>query len=249
MKAEISLRAGQAIALLSEAGFLRALATWPQFSITSFLMVSRLVKLGIQPRTIIDAGANIGQFAVAAAKLFPECVVHSYEPVPECYMKLQKASAVLSNITTSSLALGDTTGELEIIVNSHMHSSSVLPLSNDHREAFPNAQETRIIRVAAGTLDGEYQDRDIARPALLKLDVQGYEDRVLKGARRMLPRIDYLVVEMSFRPLYRGEQTFRKMLELLNGLSFEFLQPVGFLQDPRSRRYLQMDGLFGRRAD
>lgn len=247
MKADLRQRVGQAVALLSEAGFLRALTTWPEFSITSFLMVSRLAKLGIQPRTIIDAGANTGQFAVAAAKCFPGSVVHSYEPVPECYLKLQKAATGVSNIRTSPLALGDQAGDLEMIVNSHTHSSSVLALTEHHKTAFPSALEMRKIRVAAGTLDGEYGSRDIARPALLKLDVQGYEDRVLKGAQRMLPRIDYIVVEMSFRPLYQGERTFCEMLGPLKDFGFEFLEPVGFLRDPKSARYLQMDGLFGRR--
>ena len=210
-------------------------------------MVSRLVRFGIRPKTIIDVGANVGQFAVSAAKCFPEAVVHSYEPVPECYAELERTAKKFRNICTSPLALGETPGELAFHVNSHSHSSSVLALSENHKQAFPAAREVRTIPIRVSTLDREYGGADLPAPVLLKLDVQGYEAKVLAGAKKILPNIDYVLVEVSFQPLYVEESAFDEIFAFLNGFGFEFLQPVSFFPDPASGKYLQMDALFGRR--
>ncbi len=62
--------------LLLEPGAVRAIATWPKFSITSFKLVSGLAQQGILPRTVIDVGANVGQFAIASAMIFANVEVH-----------------------------------------------------------------------------------------------------------------------------------------------------------------------------
>jgi FkbM family methyltransferase len=247
MRYELSEKAELAIALLCEQGFIRALTTWPVFSVTSFLMISRLSRWGFRPRTVIDVGANVGQFAVSASMLFPEAAVYSYEPVPECFAKLAKAASKLNNMVAHPIALGDTDGELQFHVNSHSHSSSALALTQEHKKAFPFAQETKAITVPMRTLDGEYDSKELVSPVLLKLDVQGFEDRVLKGGTNTLTRVDYIVIEMSFKPMYLGENTFHPMLDLLDSLGFDFKQPIGFLNDPASGKYLQMDALFERR--
>ncbi len=249
MRHALHHQAEQALSLFSETGFLPALLSWPKFSVTSFLMVSRLVRFGIRPKTIIDVGANVGQFAVSAAKCFPEAMVHSYEPVPECYAELERTARRFPNICTSPLALGDTAGELNFHINSHTHSSSVLPLSENHKRAFPSAREVRTIPVRVSTLDLEYGAADLAGPVLLKIDVQGYEANVLAGAKKVLPSIDYVVVEVSFQPLYAEERSLKDIFAFLDGFGLEFLQPVSFLPDPASGKYLQMDALFGRHSN
>jgi hypothetical protein len=77
-------------ALVKQGKALRAVLTWPKFSVTSYFMVSRLIEQGIVPRTVLDVGANVGQFAVASAKLFPGVRVHSSEPVLGCAGELTK---------------------------------------------------------------------------------------------------------------------------------------------------------------
>lgn len=247
MRNKLREKAELAIALLCEPGFLRALTSWPTFSVTSFLMLSRLARLGLRPGTVLDVGANIGQFAVSAAKHFPDAVVHSYEPVPECFARLTKNTGSLSNVHVHPMALGDRAGELQFNVNSHTHSSSALPLTDEHKKAFPFAKETKSITVPVGTLDREFRCQDLVGPVLLKLDVQGYEAAVLEGSRGILPCVDYVLLETSFVPLYEGEKTFQQTLDFLDSLGFDFEQPVGFLNEPVSGKYLQMDALFARR--
>src|SRR5690349_24000032 len=76
--------------LLLDPSALRALATWPKFSLTSFRMMTGLARQGILPRTVIDVGANVGQFAIAAAMTFPGATIYSFEPLPEAAVQLEK---------------------------------------------------------------------------------------------------------------------------------------------------------------
>src|SRR5215213_6191707 len=194
-----------ALSLLEDPHSLRALATWPKFSVTSYFMVSRLLKQGVAPRTVVDVGANVGQFAVASAKLFPKAQVYSFEPVPECADELRKNVARLGHVTVHPFALGEEEGTVSFHVNAYSLSSSLLPLAESHREAFPEAREERTIEVEVSTLDRVFAKMKLERPVLIKLDVQGYEAQVLRGGEETLQRADYVVMEASFSAMYEGE--------------------------------------------
>ena len=79
---------------------------------------------------------------------------------------------------------------------------------------------------------------------MLKLDVQGYEPQVLEGATETLKRVNYVLLEASFRPLYEGEGVFMEIARVMEGRGFDFLRPVDWLIDPRNGEILQMDALF-----
>ena len=228
--------------LLLDPAALRAFLTWPVFSITSFQMVSSLARQGIHPRTIVDVGANVGQFAIAGAKIFPDAKVYSFEPLPEAAASLKHRA--LPNMHVINAALGEKIGRAGLRVNSHTQSSSLLALGDTHLDAFPDEKEVRCVDVEMTTLDSV--SIDLVPPVLLKLDVQGYETMVLAGAKRTLERCDYVVIEMSMTPMYEGETTFTDMLALMHDYGFRFLRPVGWLAHPQTGAILQMDGLFAR---
>jgi FkbM family methyltransferase len=225
-----------------------AFVRWPKFSVTSFKMISGLTHRGIVPATVIDVGANVGQFAVAAAKLFPNVRVHPFEPAPEAAEQLRRNVAGIGNIRVYPIALGDTEGTVELHINSHSHSSSILRLAKSHRVAFPDAREIGTVAVKLSTLDDIFGEAELVPPVLLKLDVQGYEAMALRGGKETLKRVDYAVVETSFKPLYKGEAPFTELLRLMEDLGFSFIGPVGWLADARTRTLLQIDALFERLA-
>jgi len=232
--------------LLLEPGALRAIATWPKFSITSYKMLSALARQGILPRTVIDVGANVGQFAIAAAMIFSGPEVHSFEPVPEAVAALKENVRNIPKIKVYSVALGERRGRSDLHVNSHTQSSSILSLDKPHIEAFPDERETRTIDVELTTLDAVFDKVDLKPPILLKLDVQGYEAQSLAGGPRTLKRCDYVVAEASFKPLYQGETRFNEILTIMAQKNFEFLRPVGWLSEPHTGEILQIDALFRR---
>ncbi len=229
---------------LSSPGAWAALLSWPTFSFTSYRIVSSMKRQQISPKTVIDVGANIGQFAVACAKTFPNITVHSFEPHPQCIAKLRRHMAGFRNAHIHPIALGERDGSVQFHVNSHSHSSSILSIGERHRKAFPNAREISTIDVPLSTLDRAMESVTLERPLLLKLDIQGYEPQVLQGASATLMEADYVLLEASFRPLYEGESVFMEIVRTMEKRGFDFLRPLGWLVDPRSGEVLQMDALF-----
>lgn len=236
------------LTLFEDIRFIWAAITWPKFSVTSFLMISRLVKQGVAPRTVIDVGANVGQFAVASARLFSDVKVYSFEPVPECAALLKKIALRQNNITLFPFAIGESEGTIEMNVNTHTHSSSVLPLAKAHKDAFPEACVERTVSVKLSTLDKELADIELITPVLLKIDVQGFEPMVLKGAPETLKKVDYVLLEVSFKPMYEGELPFDGIVSIMEGCGFVFSRPVDWLSSPVTDEVLQMDALFVRKS-
>lgn len=232
--------------MLGDVQAMGALMSWPTFSLSSYSIVSSLKRHAITPRTVLDIGANRGQFAVAAAKLFPGVQVHSFEPLPDCVMRLRRNVRNLDNVAVYALALGDSLSEQQLHVNSHRHASSILPLAKGHRLAFPQARELNTIPIHVSTLDTVFSEKKLDQPCLLKLDVQGYEAHVLRGGEHTLKRVDYVVVETSFTPMYEGETLFMDLVGFMDKHGFRFLYPVGWLVDPKTDEVLQIDALFAR---
>jgi FkbM family methyltransferase len=219
---------------------------WPVFSISSFEMISKLLERNVVPNSIIDVGANVGQFTVAAANLFPDVHIHAFEPLEDCTIKLQQNVRQLNHVTVYGLALGDRDGHSPMHVNSYSLSSSILSLTPAHLRAFPYATEVSTVQVPVSTIDKIFAGVSLTSPVLLKLDVQGYEANVLKGAKELLKTIDYVVMEASLKPMYDGELLFDALVNLMQGFGFRFECPVGSLEDPSSGETLQMDALFSR---
>jgi FkbM family methyltransferase len=232
--------------LLQNAQSIKALLTWPEFSITSFNVASGLARQGVLPGTVLDVGANVGQFAVASAKLFPNVEIHSFEPVPACAKRLRKNVSGLENVTVYPFALGDREGEVTFRVNSDDQQSSILPFAQVRRDAFPDARETQMLKMKISTLDQVFRDIEFRLPVLLKLDVQGYEAQTICGGTETLKRVSYVVLEASFEPTYEGELPFINLVQMMEEHSFRFERPMSCYAIPGSDEIIEMDALFVR---
>ncbi|MET3879065.1 FkbM family methyltransferase [Chitinophaga sp. OAE865] len=197
--------------------------------------------------TIIDAGANQGQFAMAAAHFYPRACIHSFEPLPHVFALLQRNTRRLSNISTYNMALGNCNGTLEFHSNAYSHASSALNVSALQKNMLPKTATTHQIEVPVQRLDDLRHRLTFIPPVLLKMDVQGFEKEVLKGAIKSLRQIDYLLFETSFVQMYDGEPLFDEMHHFVKELGFEFIAPVGFLQSEKLQ-ILQMDLLYKRKT-
>ncbi len=196
--------------------------------------------------TIIDAGANQGQFAIAANYFYPNAHIHSFEPLPDVFPVLQQNTRRLNAITTYNIALGNTNGKLEFYSNAYSHASSALHVSELQKSMLPKTADSHSIEATVQRLDDLHQTIQLNSPVLLKMDVQGFEKEVLKGATNILTQIDYLLFESSFVQLYDGEPLFDEMHSFVKELGFELIAPVGFLQTEKLQ-ILQMDLLYKRK--
>jgi FkbM family methyltransferase len=200
----------------------------------------------IPVRTILDIGANEGQFARVLRRLFPRATIHSFEPVPSAYARLAGAAAKDGRLHAHRLALGESAGEVDVEVNEFTPASSILRPTQALAESFPYAASTHAQTVAMTTLDDWAAGVDLEPELLLKLDVQGYEDRVLRGGKRVLARAAAVIIEVSFTPLYEGQVLFDEVAELLR---HEGLRCAGMVNngcDPRTGGILYADAVFRR---
>lgn len=198
------------------------------------------------PATIFDVGANCGQFADAAVWWFPTSQVISFEPAPSVFDRLKANTAKYENVRAVQSALGDRAGELEFYENVYSHASSALPVSELQANMRPETAHVRKISVPVTTLDLFGRAQQWPRPLLLKLDVQGFEKRVLDGGQVFLKGVDFLLLECSYQALYDGEPLFAEMYAHVTALGFELVAPVGFLENS-SHVILQNDLLWRRR--
>lgn len=196
--------------------------------------------------TIIDAGANQGQFAIAANYFYPGVHIHSFEPLPKVFPILERNTGRFTNIKTYNVALGNSSGMLEFYSNDYSHASSALQVSTLQQNMLPKTGNVKRIEIPVQRLDDLRPHLNFHAPVLLKMDVQGFEKEVLKGANNSLQQIDYLLFETSFIPMYDGEPLFDEMHQFVKELGFEFIAPVGFFQTEKLQ-ILQMDLLYKRK--
>lgn len=196
--------------------------------------------------TIIDVGANQGQFALASTHFFPSAFIFSFEPVPETFEQLSKNISLVKNIKAFNIALGNLEGKIDFFSNEYSHASSALAVSGFQKEVFTKTHKEHKIKVVVKKLDNMYNEVEFKEPVLLKLDVQGFEKEVLKGAQNILDRIDYLLFEASFIKMYDGEPLFDEMHTYVKELGFELIAPVSTLQS-KNLQILQMDMLYRRK--
>jgi FkbM family methyltransferase len=223
-----------------------ALLRWPRFSFTSYQICRTLADVGVTPRTVLDIGANVGQFAVAAHYFFPTAIIHAFEPLPQASQQLKKAAHGLTRLRIHETAVGDRVGPTSFHVNTYSLSSSVLPLGSRHRNAYPHAHEAETIVVPMTSLDSMLADLDATDPILLKIDVQGLEAAVIAGAKRTLDKTAWILAELSFQPLYEGEMEFSGVQKLIEGHGFELQCLVDAPRSGMGGAIVQADALFSR---
>jgi len=208
-------------------------------------MCQALRSLDCEPGTVLDVGANQGQFAGAASWWYPRAKIVSFEPVPAAFSILKRNCLSIAGIELVATALGNEVGELVFFENEYSHASSALMVTETQRLLRPSTANSRKISVPVTTLDIFCAGRVWAQPILLKIDVQGFEKRVLEGASAFLPSVEFLLFECSFSALYDGEPLFQEMNKYVTSLGYELIAPVGFLENEQGV-LLQVDLLWRR---
>jgi FkbM family methyltransferase len=207
----------------------------------SRLLASRAVTL------LLDVGANAGQFAEKVRATGYRGRIVSFEPLSGAYADLSRASATDPSWDARRVALGDQDGTVDINVAGNLTSSSLLPMGDRHLRSAPESAYVGTEGVPAARLDTVWDE--LARPGdrvWLKLDVQGYELHVLRGAERVLDRVDVVQAEMALQHLYEGDSSWRELVEWLEVRGFRLAGLEAGFEDPESGELLQADGIFVR---
>jgi FkbM family methyltransferase len=154
---------------------------------------------------IIDVGANRGQFSLACRFALPGIPIIAFEPIPAEAATYRKVHGRIPHITLVESALGETTGRATLHLSKSADSSSLLPIGRRQTELYQNTAEVGTIDVPVQRLDELSAHWPQSKRQLLKLDVQGFELNVLRGAVGVLPRCAYVYAECSEVALYEGQ--------------------------------------------
>lgn len=174
----------------------------------------------IRPAFIVDIGANRGQFSLFCAGRFPDTSIIAFEPLAEpaaCFRRLFKGR---DKVRLVEQAIGPKETETTIHISKRDDSSSLLPISKLQSSLFPGTEllETATIRVAP--LRTFIEADGINEPALLKIDVQGFELEALNGCLDLLPRFRWVYVECSYLELYEGQSLAPAVIARLESQGF-----------------------------
>ena len=201
-----------------------------------------LQKFGI--KTIIDIGANEGQFIDKISKILPDVNIYSFEPLKDSFIKLKEKISDKKNITAFNFALGDEEKENIINRNEYSPSSSLLELTDLHKNAFPITKKVKEESIYVKELDKIANELEIKKKVMLKVDVQGYELNVLRGAENTIKDIDIILIETSFYELYKNQPLFNEIYIFLSDRGFNYYGSLEQLYDERDGKILQADSIF-----
>jgi len=197
-------------------------------------------------KTVLDAGAHSGEFSSAIHALVPGASIIAFEPQEAPCRAIRGRLGSRAKLVTFNVALSDRDGTATFYRSDFTKSSSLLPMADRHRQAFPWTASSEPIEVTVRSLASVTKGLDLPRPVLLKIDVQGSECALLEGAVACMERIDMVLLETSMVPLYEGDASFDTVYRWLVARGFRYAGSFDQLLDPRGGEVLQQDSLFVR---
>ncbi len=193
--------------------------------------------------TVLDIGANTGQFAREIRQRLPEAQIYSFEPLKGPFQTLETSFRKDPKFKAFNYALGDMEGEVEMHKSVYSPSSSLLPMSDTHKELFPHTKENTQEKIIIKRLDDVAKNLELEKEVLIKVDVQGFEQKVLDGGIQAFGQAKALIIEVSFLELYKDQPSFDTLYQKLKSLGFEYKgsleQKIG-----KSGQIISEDSLF-----
>jgi len=195
---------------------------------------------------VFDIGANEGEFALSLREHGYKKKIISFEPVNSAHQRLFINSSLDSSwIVHPRVALGSEIGKTTInVAGNNAVSSSILEMGPLHKESSPESIYVGKEDVPIITLDSIFEkyvgNDDIV---FLKIDVQGYEDFVLIGAKSNIKNITAIKLELSLTNLYEGGKLFDFYFSKLKTLGYEIYDLEPGHRHPKNGRLLQFDSI------
>lgn len=197
--------------------------------------------------TVIDIGANRGQFALAVREWAPKARVISFEPLPGPAAIFRVVFSGDGEVVLHEAAIGLRSERLTMHISRRDDSSSLLPISDLQTAMFPGTAAIATIEVRVAPLERFVKADDLVAPVMLKLDVQGFEQEALIGCESLLSRFDLVYCECSFVELYFGQKLAWEIIDWLSIRGFGLVGVFNLAYD-QSGQAVQADLLFTRKV-
>lgn len=199
-------------------------------------------QLGIH--TVVDIGANVGNFSKQMREEFPNAKIYMFEPLADCFQEIQKKFSEDKNHEAFQCALGNTKGETVIARSSFHPSSSILRMSELHKRLYPKTASVRDENIKMDKLDDVLAHEILTKNILVKIDVQGFEDKVIAGGQNIIKQASAIIIETSFVMLYENQPLFGDIHDTLRALGFAYHGDIGRHYSRLTGELIYEDSLF-----
>lgn len=198
--------------------------------------------------TVLDVGASNGRYGFALREVMNyRGRIVSFEPMQAPFAELNARASNDSQWTALNYALGESNEDSSINVAANSSSSSILGMLPAHEQAKPSSAYVKREQIQIRTLDSVFDEIcGTARSIYMKLDTQGFEEAILRGAKHSLDRINTIQLEMSIVPLYEDTTLFAGMVELMQEKGYMLVGLESGFVDKKTGQLMQIDGIFRR---
>lgn len=195
---------------------------------------------------IFDVGANEGQFVQELRFYGFMGNIVSFEPILNVHKKLSiNSSKDINWEVYDPIALGNKNSKNTINISKNYVSSSILKISSQHIENSPDSKIIDKQTVEEKKLEDIFPKFKLKdRNLFLKIDTQGYEFEVLKGAEKILNEFQGILVEVSLTNLYQGQKNWMEILEFIQSKGFNLWSIDRGFSNKRNGKTLQIDLCF-----
>lgn len=197
---------------------------------------------------VLDVGANTGQYVSSLRQQGYDGKILSFEPLADEFARLSEIASKDSNWKCKQIALGSYNGLCEINRAGNSYSSSILPMLDRHVQNAPDSGYIGKETVSISRLDSLAKDTIGENERIyLKIDTQGYEMEVLKGAERILSKVEAIELELTVVPLYDRQVLYQQLIQYMDIMGFDLVWMERGFSDQTTGEVLQFDGIFLRR--
>jgi FkbM family methyltransferase len=219
---------GRQIVFTTKYNFLMNLDTYEYLMSGYFFMgetnpyETKMLRKKLKPEdTFIDVGTHIGWYSLNAAQVVGiKGKVVAFEPNPACIDVMEKNVKLnkLSNLVLEKIALSDKEGEFDFWIGDDMGGSFI----KENTQRLTVDRKIKKVKVKAMTLDAYCKKHQVKNITLMKIDVEGAEMQVLKGAKNTLKKFEPdLIMEVVDDTLGKNQSSKNELLKFLSNLGYQ----------------------------
>jgi FkbM family methyltransferase len=217
-------------------------------------LIKDLIAPDAKSQVVFDVGAHRGESVKFLRGLFPNAVIHSFEPLPASFEVLRSVGDARTH--AHNIALSDLDGEIEFFENKISHTNSMFRVNQQSEDSlfFAERRKTGTAidpgtfnvarRVPSMKLSTFCERNGIGHIDLLKIDVQGAERKVLDGAGEFLKHVDSVILEIMFFDYYEHQGSFLEIETVLQPAGFRLFSISEVSNNPMNGRTDWVEALY-----
>lgn len=205
-----------------------------------FDLIRDIISKGIEINRVLDIGANSAQWSIELKKVCPNAEVYLMEPLPQMKIYLEDFCAKNIGCKYFMNAAGDKNETLYITTyGEDITGSNLLAEEDDYLKSVKKQVPVEVI-----TIDSLVENKLIQIPQLTKIDVQGYELKVLQGASKLFGTTEIFIIEVTLFAFNPGSSLAAEVIQYMNENDYVIYDVTGFLRRPLDNALAQMDICF-----